>query len=637
MISMKTIFGVAAALVLTTGLSAQPVELADTPPFAPEGRPLEGLVITVDPGHGGSAHQPGYAGSARGTRSRVVEGDINIQVALLLDHFLRGAGAEVHLTRRDDRKVTLGNTGRADELGSRVDLAEKTASHLFLSIHHNSAARKTADGVVVLIWPTNKAGEEQPLEIAFADLLEEEIKKQVHWTEDFSHYVSEHPLVMDSDIPSATCEFGFLSNKEFDDWVTTPGNLEKEAIGVYRGVVRMWEENREALEAKRAELFPDAGNPQPARDHSVKRDFGAENARLLWPFDRAPETNAEAAFLINAFRRSVMDDRTLFHADVSAEKSDEGFALSGAVDNIWVRNAIADLLRGAGATVSANDIEVLPSDELGDELFGIVQIPMALTWSTPAEGAGVQTQLLLGDEVWLLDELEDGSYLLVHGSEGYVGWVRSEAVRRMAAAEFDSWLNAPKAFLRKKLMADDFTLPMGAGLPVLSVGDDGTTVALRLPMGVRGSNREERIDVSAADLAMPSERPSGRDAALAAVNYLHVPYLFGGRSPQGLDCSGLTGVSYATLGVTLPRDARQQILPGRLVAAPWHLDALQPGDLLFFIGEEGRIVHTAVSLGGDRYIHASPPRVQVNSLDPHDDLYSQHWHEHFAFAKRPLP
>jgi hypothetical protein len=100
-------------------------------PFFPEGRPLEGLIITLDPGHGGSAHQPGYSGSARGVNSGVVEGDLNMLVAGHLRHHLVNAGAKVYMTRWDDRKVTPGDSQRAEELGARTRVAVEGRSHLF--------------------------------------------------------------------------------------------------------------------------------------------------------------------------------------------------------------------------------------------------------------------------------------------------------------------------------------------------------------------------------------------------------------------------------------------------------------------------------------------------------------------------
>jgi N-acetylmuramoyl-L-alanine amidase len=180
-------------------LSAAPIELQADTPFVPVDQPLEGLVITIDPGHGGSAWAEGYAGSARGVNSRAVEGDLNMLVAGALWHLLRKAGADVTITRWDDRKVTLGDTAAAEELGHRVQMAVESRAHLFVSLHHNAAPRASADGVGALIWPTDSAGQDQPLERALEQCLREEVEKRVHFAEHFPPYMSKHPLVAGSD------------------------------------------------------------------------------------------------------------------------------------------------------------------------------------------------------------------------------------------------------------------------------------------------------------------------------------------------------------------------------------------------------------------------------------------------------
>jgi cell wall-associated NlpC family hydrolase/N-acetylmuramoyl-L-alanine amidase len=620
-------------------LAVEPLDVEGPVPFRPEGRPLEGLVITLDAGHGGSSHQDGYAGSARGAESRVVEGDLNMRVAVMVRHHLMSSGARVHMTRWDDRKVTRGVDGeptdRAEELGARVQMAEETRSHLFLALHHNSAERTSADGVVVLIWPTDSEGEEQPLEIAFADILREEVEKQVHHAEEFPNYVHEHPLVMVSDIPSAVLEFGFLSNPEFDAWVSQPGSHLAEAVGVHSAVVRMWTENREELEAKREELFAEAGDGPEGDDYRrMARPRMYRVARSLWPLERAPETTAEADHLINLYRQTVLADRTFFYLKASTERDGEQWILSGAANHDLVRGGIAGLLEAAGCTPLVNNIELLPSPNLGEERFGVVQVPMAMTYSEPRIGGLPETQVLLGERVHLLDVSPDGQYLLHQAGEGYTGWVRAEAIRHLNADGFAEWQTGPRATLTRDVMVDDFRLPVGAALPILESGSE--TARLRLPRGVPATEGAEEVEVALDRLRVSDSAERGREIAETASAYLMTPYVFGGRSGLGFDCSGLSGVAYQAAGVRLPRDARQQILVGELVATPWHLGSMQPGDLIFFCDSTGRVTHEGISLGGLRFIHAARPQVYVSSLDPDDPLYSEDHAERFAFARRPL-
>jgi gamma-D-glutamyl-L-lysine dipeptidyl-peptidase len=621
----------ALTLMVATATLAQPIEFPDAQrPFRPEGDPLRGLTITIDPGHGGSSSQPGYAGSARGTESRVVEGDLNMRVAGLLYYHLRNAGARVAITRRDDRRVTLGETERAEELGARVAVAEDTRSHLFLSLHHNSAPRRTAHGVVSMIWPTDSSGEDQPLERAFAEILRQEAQALVPHAEEFPHYFQEHPLVMNSDIPSVVIEFGFLSNADFDAWVSQPGAHIVEARAAYNGVLRMWEEHGEELAALRDRLYPPMQRERPGGPPRSGR--GGNLARRYWPFERAPETPEEAEHAIDMYHRSELSDRTFFYLEADVDRTDEGWRVSGATNHPYVRSTVEGLLEGMGCEPLISDIEMLPSERLGEERYGIVQIPMALTYFSPRLGGSPATQLLLGERVWLLDVSEDGEHLLHMASDGYIGWVRREAIRRMDTAEFAQWQVARRARVIHDTLVDDLRLPTGSALPLLRV--NRRTATLRLPTGVEATAGAEEIEVPLSALALPSDESPGRVAALTATEFLGTPYVFGARSMMGIDCSGLSGVAYQANGVRLPRDARQQILVGELVATPWHLGALRPGDLLFFCAPSGRISHEAVSLGGMRFVHASMPMVHVASLDPDDPLFREDLLRRFAFARR---
>ena len=93
--------------------------------------------------------------------------------------------------------------------------------------------------------------------------------------------------------------------------------------------------------------------------------------------------------------------------------------------------------------------------------------------------------------------------------------------------------------------------------------------------------------------------------------FLGAPYLWGGRTPSGVDCSGLTQMLFMLMGIYLPRDAAQQAEEGDTVEL---LDLAEPGDLAFFDNAEGRIVHVGIVLPERRILHASG-RVRIDMLD----------------------
>ncbi len=125
-----------------------------------------------------------------------------------------------------------------------------------------------------------------------------------------------------------------------------------------------------------------------------------------------------------------------------------------------------------------------------------------------------------------------------------------------------------------------------------------------------------------------SPRLNSTDLIRYAQRYMGTPYVLGGNSQNGIDCSGLVSACASAQGVTLPRRSSLQAEIGRMVTR----SELQPGDILFFNDrrDSGYLSHTGIYMGGSRFIHASSNlgRVGVSSLS--EDYYSRH----FAFGRR---
>jgi hypothetical protein len=150
--------------------------------------------------------------------------------------------------------------------------------------------------------------------------------------------------------------------------------------------------------------------------------------------------------------------------------------------------------------------------------------------------------------------------------------------------------------------------------------------------GIRGWVLGEHL---AATSAPPSQRPATPPAERAhrvaevALKYLGAPYLWGGTTPAGWDCSGFIYYVYQeAAGVTLPRTSQTQYMAGRAIPA----EAIQAGDLVFFADVSGPgITHNGIALGDGRFIHARSERygtVITSLADPY-------WAGHFAGARRP--
>jgi gamma-D-glutamyl-L-lysine dipeptidyl-peptidase len=126
--------------------------------------------------------------------------------------------------------------------------------------------------------------------------------------------------------------------------------------------------------------------------------------------------------------------------------------------------------------------------------------------------------------------------------------------------------------------------------------------------------------------------PNKKGIIESAYLYLNTPYLWGGRSPFGIDCSGFTQLVYKLNGIPLLRDAYQQAAQGTVLS---FVEEAEPGDLAFFDNDQGNIIHVGIILSGNKIIHASG-RVRVDKFD-HQGIYNQEtkqYSHHLRLIKR---
>lgn len=333
------------------------------------------------------------------------------------------------------------------------------------------------------------------------------------------------------------------------------------------------------------------------------------------------------AAYVDYFRHKLVSDIRLFAFSVTAEaEGSRGVRLAGYVEFPETRAAIGEYLSILGFEPVHNGLETLPAPELGDKRFGFIKSFNALSYAEPAEKE-VVTDCLLGDHLFLLRE-EDGR-LLVHGGDGYIGWVAAEDVHRVEEAAFAEYLAGPRVFLLKNQESPGpggFEAPAGGRLKF--VRDEGDDYIVQLPDGNAG-----RVAKSHGELRHP---PEARIDVIcdAAKELLNTPYLWGGKTKSGVDCSGLVQVSFASGGVSVPRDADEQCHMGQLTGTRWSRAAMRRGDTLYFINANGRVSHTGLYLGEDQFIHAVSPVVRINSFNPNDKNYDAARDASFAFARR---
>lgn len=209
--------------------------------------------------------------------------------------------------------------------------------------------------------------------------------------------------------------------------------------------------------------------------------------------------------------------------------------------------------------------------------------------SEPAHRSEMVSQLLFGE---LADAIEvSGDFVkVVCRHDGYTGWCQRKQLSRLEGNEHP--------FIARRCGHIGSTVRIGAAELMLSPGSIVAVPDAGMPIQV-GKYKITYELVAEAEVSQ-----AGKGAAVVhfAKMFLGTPYLWGGRSRYGIDCSGLTQVSYALAGITLPRDSGPQSQLGEVVNL---LQEAKPGDLAFFDNSEGKIVHVGILLSPESILHAS--------------------------------
>jgi hypothetical protein len=230
-------------------------------------------------------------------------------------------------------------------------------------------------------------------------------------------------------------------------------------------------------------------------------------------------------------------------------------------------------------------------------MFGICNLAIIPLRAEPNDRSEIVSQVLFGEHFEVVEELKQWRKIRLQ-FDNYEGWVDSKQFQPISELAYNTLSN--EAIVLNADLIDYISAPNNTLLPI--------------PLGASISflNHPE---INVACFEFDGTKTSGvKDKSqliTTAFLYLNAPYLWGGKTPFGIDCSGFTQMVYKLNGYQLSRDASQQAAQGDALS---FIEESEPGDLAFFDNEEGAIIHVGIIMENNYIIHASG-KVRVDRLD----------------------
>ncbi len=242
-------------------------------------------------------------------------------------------------------------------------------------------------------------------------------------------------------------------------------------------------------------------------------------------------------------------------------------------------------------------------------MFGICNLANIPLRVEPSDRSEIVSQVLFGEHFEVLEKQKQWIKIKLQFDD-YEGWVDEKQFQYIFENEYLD-LSKQEIILNSDLIEyiignDNFMLPIPLGASLSFLNNSKINTSNLIFEGSKTSGQKSKSEIVSTSFL-----------------YLNSPYLWGGKTPFGIDCSGFTQMVYKLCGYKLLRDASQQSNQGEALS---FIEESEPGDLAFFDNDEGKIIHVGIMMKDNYIIHASG-KIRIDRLD-HLGIYNAEQNRH---------